>query len=219
MSAHRTGRCDFDVPPTGGDDLSAGALRPTDEEIEQGHRDMVDALHPPRIKPTNEKAEEVLLGALLRAGSDVTLPDLLKPEHFADPIHGLIYGRIVERVRAGLTPRALVDKVAAGGDPALEAELMEVGGTPYLHQLRRNVEACSTEVSLDNYAQSILDAYLRRRLIDVADRIVSIGKGAASVAFGDGENCDSGPRQALALTNHLLFLVAEAQAIAFAGTP
>ena len=197
-----------------------GGPRPrTDEEIEQGHRDMVDALYPLRIKPTNEAAEQVLLGALLRAGSDVVLPELLRPEHFADPIHGLIYRKIAERVRARLTPSALIDKVAAGGDPAFEAELMEVGGTPYLHQLRTQPSLDTNDVSLVNYGASILDAFLRRRLIDVADRIVSAGQSAASVAFGYEDNSDSGLRQAMALTNRLLFFIVEAQAIALAGTP
>ena len=57
---------------------------------------------PPRIPPHNYEAEQALLGALL-ANNEVynRVSEFLRPEHFADALHGRIYEAIGKLVLRG----------------------------------------------------------------------------------------------------------------------
>jgi hypothetical protein len=55
-----------------------------------------------RLPPSNMQAEQALLGALLANNKAYErVSEFLAPEHFVDPIHGLIYAAISRRVEAG----------------------------------------------------------------------------------------------------------------------
>ena len=49
-----------------------------------------------RLPPSNQQAEQALLGALLANNKAYErVSEFLAPEHFADPVHGRIYHAIV----------------------------------------------------------------------------------------------------------------------------
>jgi len=55
-----------------------------------------------RIPPSNQQAEQALLGALLANNKAYErVSEFLTPEHFVDPIHGRIYAAIARRIEAG----------------------------------------------------------------------------------------------------------------------
>jgi replicative DNA helicase len=116
-----------------------------------------------RTIPTNLQAEQAVLGTVL-ANNDAhaRIADLLKPEHFADPIHGMIYTSISECLGAGYVadPKGL----AAAYDET--GTLDEVGGTVYLREL------LTRKVGIDEvgiHASQIVEAWKRRRAIDAAE--------------------------------------------------
>ena len=55
-----------------------------------------------REPPHNFEAEQALLGAILMSNAAYhRVAEFLKPEHFADPLHGRLYGAVsalIERV-------------------------------------------------------------------------------------------------------------------------
>ena len=131
-----------------------------------------------RLQPSNLQAEQALLGALLannRAYERVA--DFLEPQHFADPIHGRIYQRIVERILDGYT----ADAVTLRNDFENTGVLDEVGGTAYLAQL---LTAMVGIINAGEYGRAVVDTWLRRQLIGVAETI-------ANNAFGSDPALDA----------------------------
>ena len=122
---------------------------------------------PPRIPPHNYEAEQALLGAIL-ANNLVfdRVNEFLRPEHFADAVHGRIYeacGKLIQRGQIAnvLTLKNLFDQDAA---------LAEVGGAQYLARLAASVV---TIINAEDYGRTIHDLYLRRQLIDLCEEVVN----------------------------------------------
>src|SRR6185312_6644037 len=90
---------------------------------------MLDALT--RQLPQNIAAEQSLLGSLLQNNKALDRCPGLKPEHFADPIHGRIFAEIERMVRAGRLVDAVTLKTLLENTGALD----DIGGTAYLAQL------------------------------------------------------------------------------------
>ena len=127
-----------------------------------------------RLQPANIQAEQALLGALLannRAYERVC--DVLEPEHFADPVNGMIYGRISDRILEG----RLVDSITLQQDLFNDQMLEEVGGTAYLTHLLASMVGI---INAAEYAQAIREAWKRRQLIEIGATIVNAAFG------GDG---------------------------------
>jgi len=125
-----------------------------------------------RQPPSNQQAEQALLGALLannRAYERVS--EFLAAEHFVDPIHGRIYEAIQRRIEHG----QLADAVTLKGDFEQSGILDEVGGTPYLAQLYRAMVGI---INAGEYGRAIHDAWLRRQLIDIGESVVNNAFGA-----------------------------------------
>src|SRR5947199_325881 len=134
-----------------------------------------------RQPPSNERAEQALLGALLannRAYERVS--EFLAPEHFADPIHGRIYQAIARRVEAG----QLADAVTLKAEFEHSGVLEEVGGTAYLAQL---LSAMVGIINAGEYGRAIHDAWLRRQLIDIGEVVVKNAFGAARALVREAE--------------------------------
>lgn len=120
-----------------------------------------------RTPPHNFAAEQALLGAILgnqRAYERVS--EFLRPEHFADPVHGRIYeacGRLIERGQIA-NPITLA--------PYLENDDMmrAAGGQRYLAKL---VASMVTIVNAEDYARQIYDLHIRRELIDLGESMVN----------------------------------------------
>jgi replicative DNA helicase len=122
---------------------------------------------PPRVPPHNYEAEQALLGALL-ANNEVynRVSEFLRPEHFADPLHGRIYEAIGKLVLRGQIANPVTLKNLFDQDGALA----EIGGAQYLVQL---AQAVVTVINAEDYGRAIFDLYLRRQLIGVGEDIVN----------------------------------------------
>lgn len=125
-----------------------------------------------RQPPSNQQAEQALLGALLannRAYERVS--EFLSPEHFVDPIHGRIFQAIARRIEAG----QLADAVTLKAEFEHSSMLDEVGGTAYLAQL---LSAMVGIINAGEYGRTIYDAWLRRQLIEIGETVVNNAFGA-----------------------------------------
>ncbi|MFO1061329.1 MAG: replicative DNA helicase [Dongiaceae bacterium] len=121
----------------------------------------------PRIPPHNYEAEQALLGAVL-ANNLVfdKVNEFLRPEHFADAVHGRIYDAIGKLIQRGQIANVLTLKNLFDQDEALA----EVGGAQYLARLANSVV---TIINAEDYGHAIHDLYLRRELINLGEEIVN----------------------------------------------
>jgi replicative DNA helicase len=135
-----------------------------------------------RQPPHNTQAEQALLGALLANNRAYERTcGFLKPEHFADPVHGRIYGAIARRIDAG----QLADAVTLRTEFEHAGVLDDVGGTAYLAQL---LSAMVGIINAGEYGVAIHDAWLRRELIEIGETVVNN-------AFGSDQDMPSGADQ------------------------
>ena len=86
--------------------------------------------------PHNVEAEQGLLAALLVNNKAYELvADRLKPEHFADAVHGRIFDAIGTLIDRGRVANAVTLKGIFDADGALS----EIGGAAYLARLQASV--------------------------------------------------------------------------------
>ena len=116
-----------------------------------------------RIPPNNVSAEESLLGAMLLSAEAVAIAsELCVPEDFYRPLHGQIFGSIIELVRAGkeidwvTVSEKLREKGAPDIDPAL------------LTSLQLNTPSAT---NAQFYADIVRDKARQRKLIEISGRI------------------------------------------------
>lgn len=156
------------------------------------------ALNPP-APPINLQAEMSLLGALLANNSALErVSGFLRPEHFADAVNGLVYDTILRKVESG----QLADVITLRTEFQNAGLLQEVGGAEYLVQLLGSMVGI---INAPEYGRAIFDCWMRRQVIDVAERLRNSCFGhdsgvAASVALasammeleqiGDGGSVD-----------------------------
>jgi replicative DNA helicase len=120
-----------------------------------------------RLPPSNLVAEQALLGALMSNNKSYErVSDYLRPEHFADHIHGRIYAAIQKRINDG----RLADTVTLKSDFENSGVLDEVGGTPYLAHL---LAALVGIINASEYGRAIHDAWVRRQLISLGEDVVN----------------------------------------------
>jgi replicative DNA helicase len=126
-----------------------------------------DAVVPQRTPPLNYDAEQALLGALL-ANNLVfdRVNEFLRPEHFADPLHGRIYEAIGKLIQRGQIANPVTLKNLFDQDGALT----EIGGAQYLVELAQSVV---TVINAEDYGRQVHDLYLRRQLIDLGEQTVN----------------------------------------------
>ncbi len=120
-----------------------------------------------RQLPYDVEVEQALLGALLIDNYALErVSNVLKPEHFYDPLHMRLY-ETVERMWAkghAVTPLTL--RSAMENDEGLE----EVGGQDYLVSLARAAPAMP---NAKDYARILAELAMRRELIRVGEDIVN----------------------------------------------
>jgi replicative DNA helicase len=120
-----------------------------------------------RTPPHNIEAEQALLGAILvNNGAYYRVSEFLRPEHFADPVHGRIFaaiGKLIDRgqIADPLTLKNLFDQDGA---------LAEIGGAVYLARLAASVV---TIINAADYGRTIHDLHLRRQLITLGEDMVN----------------------------------------------
>jgi len=113
----------------------------------------------------NVEAEQALLGSLLLNNAALEqVSDYLRPEHFADQIHGRIYDatqRLIDRgqIADPITLKDFFDK-----DKTLEP----VGGARYLIDLANSF----TSSNVGDYGRLIYDLFLRRQLIQIGHETI-----------------------------------------------
>ena len=119
-----------------------------------------------RQPPSNIRAEQALLGALLANNRVLDkVGDILRPEHFADPMHGRIYAECSRRILAGQTADAVLLKEWFSRD----ADSSSVEGQVYLAQL---LTAMILIDGVSSYAETIIDCWRRRQIIDALQHAV-----------------------------------------------
>ncbi len=119
-----------------------------------------------REPPHNFEAEQALLGAVLVNNLAYNrISDFLRPEHFADPLHGRIFeamARLIERNQV-VSPVTL--KVYFETDETLTRQ----GGVAYIVKL---AAAAVSIIDVTDYGRQIHDLHLRRQLIDLGETVV-----------------------------------------------
>jgi len=113
----------------------------------------------PEALPHNIEAEQQLLGAIL-TNNDIydRIANLVKPEHFFDPVHQ----RIFEIAVARIAKNALASPVTLKGYLEEDEGLKELGGPAYLARI---AGAAISAYAARDYAQMIYDLAVRRELI------------------------------------------------------
>jgi replicative DNA helicase len=120
-----------------------------------------------RAPPVNYEAEQALLGAILENNyAFERVADYLRPEHFADAVHGRIFeacGKLIERGQQAnaITLKALFDR---------DEDLADAGGAQYLSKLQSST---ITIINAGDYGRTIYDLFLRRELIGLGEDVVN----------------------------------------------
>ncbi len=145
-------------------------------------------------RPHNIEAEQALLGALL-VNNEVydRVADMLRPEHFYDPVHGRIYEVIEARIQRNALASPVTLKAFFEDDPGLA----ELGGPAYLARL---AGAAISIFAARDYAQMIHDLAIRRELIELGHEIA--GRAAEM-------SVDSDPADQIVEAEQRLYTLAE----------
>ena len=120
-----------------------------------------------REPPHNFEAEQALLGAILvNNNAYQRVSEYLRPEHFADPLHGKLYDSLSRLIERGQVVSAVTLKTYVEQDEAMKA----AGGAAYLARL---AAASVHVVDAAGFGQAVHDLYLRRQLIDLGEGVVN----------------------------------------------
>src|SRR5262249_28061695 len=124
-----------------------------------------------REPPHNFEAEQALLGAILiNNAAYQRVAEFLRPEHFADPLHGKIYDSLSRLIERGQVVSAITLKTYFEQDE----DMKTAGGATYLARLAATYDHL---IDAGAFGRTVLDLYLRRQLID-------LGEGVVNGAFG-----------------------------------
>src|SRR5215475_7499005 len=127
-----------------------------------------------REPPHNFEAEQALLGAILiNNAAYQRVAEFLRPEHFADPLHGKLYDSLSKLIERGQVVSAVTLKTYVEQDE----DMKTAGGAAYLARL---AAASVHVIDAAAFGQTVHDLYLRRQLIDIGETVVN-------GAFGTGD--------------------------------
>jgi replicative DNA helicase len=130
-----------------------------------------------RTPPTNIQAEQALLGAIMSNGKALhAVVEFLKPDHFADHLHGRIYREATRRIMAG----GVADAIALDTWFAADPESHAAGGRSYLSGLLASMVGI---INAREYGHAIHECWQRRQLIALGEEVVNWSFGAEP---GDG---------------------------------
>ncbi len=128
----------------------------------------------------NLDAEQAVLGALLVDNSLIErVIDALAPDRFFDPVHGQIWGWLVDRYSVG----ALADGITLRDSFANNEGLKAIGGAGYIAEL---VDAQGAPAAIAEYARMISDMALRRDLAAAGEAIRAEALKADGLDAGSG---------------------------------
>ena len=144
--------------------------------------------------PHSIEAEQQLLGAILTNNELFDrVAQVLRAEHFYDPVHA----RIFETAAARITKNNLASPITLKAFLEDDAGLAELGGPAYLMRL---AGAAISSFAVRDYAEMIYDLAIRRELIDVGNDI------AAKAARVDVQ---SEPKEQIVEAEQKLYALAE----------
>jgi len=125
------------------------------------------------------EAEQQVLGAVLAVNDRYhEVASMLNPEHFWDPVHGLIWKNIAARI----TRDHLVSPVTVQTDMAANEGFQEIGGGRYLSNM---VVASVSGSEVKYYAKMLVDLHGRRTLAGRLEQLageLQNGRGADDAA-------------------------------------
>ncbi|MEM7617679.1 MAG: replicative DNA helicase [Pseudomonadota bacterium] len=122
---------------------------------------------PSKSMPSNLKAEQAILGAILVNNEYLNrVADYLQDKHFFEPVHQRIFAAILKIVERGMTATPVSMSNYFDNDAALQ----ELGGVKYLAKL---TGIMTSIINVESYAKLIYDLYLKRQLINIGDKIVN----------------------------------------------
>ncbi|MEM7274367.1 MAG: replicative DNA helicase [Actinomycetota bacterium] len=126
---------------------------------------------PTRVPPSNLRAEESVLGAMLLSREAIAeVVENLDPDHFYKPAHGHLYDAIMGLYGAGQP----VDAVTVAEELQRANLLEEIGGPALLLDLQASTPAIG---NAGHYAKIVEEHALLRRLISVSNEIAEIAYG------------------------------------------
>lgn len=138
-----------------------------------------------RYPPCNLEAEQSLLGAILANNQAFhRVVSFLKPDHFYDAVHGVIYREMARLILRG----QLVDAVTLRTVFEQSDALADVGGTAYLAKL---LGAMVGIINAQEYGRAVHDAWLRRQLINLGVGMVHSAFGAEPAKDGEAQIADA----------------------------
>lgn len=120
-----------------------------------------------RTVPASVEAEHAIIGAALYDNESYQLvEDVLKGEHFHEPLHGRIWDSLTAQIRRGhrAEPVGIIEVMKD------DAALADVGGLSYLALL---VDKAPGPQEAPHYAQIVADLALRRSIIKIGERIAA----------------------------------------------
>jgi len=128
------------------------------------------------IPPHSDEAEKSVIGAcLLDKDAVVAVAEFLRPEHFYDEKHALIFKAILSLYEE----RSPVDIVTLTEKLKKQKDLTHIGGSAYLSELASLVP---TAANVEEYGRIIKDDYTKRQLISAAAKITEQAFDEASEA-------------------------------------
>ena len=126
---------------------------------------------PTRVPPSNLRAEESVLGAMLLSREAIAeVVETLDPDHFYKPAHGHLYDAVMGLYGAGQP----VDAVTVAEELQRAGLLEEIGGPSLLLHLQASTPAISNAA---HYAKIVEEHALLRRLISVSNEIAEMAYG------------------------------------------
>lgn len=131
------------------------------------------------LPPANLEAEQALLGAIMaNQKAYERVRHFLRPEHFADAAHQVIYRTAQVLVDAGRVPDAVMIRTALEHN----GELGAAGGPKYLATL---LAAMVGIAPAESYGRLILDCWTRREMIAAADAMKARAHDGDPTASGE----------------------------------
>jgi|TARA_B100000315_G_scaffold206731_1_gene201253 replicative DNA helicase len=144
--------------------MATGAQQPVSLSPAEGEERTLPSFRSP---PHNFEAEKALLGALMANNNAYDrVSDFLRPEQFADPVHGRIYEAIAKLLDAN----QIADPVTLINFFEQDDTLADVGGSDYLAELAASMVSI---INAREYGQIIYDLHLKRQLIDFGEQVVN----------------------------------------------
>lgn len=115
-----------------------------------------------RVPPHNLDAERSILGSILiDPDAIIKVAELLKPESFYSKANQYVY----EAMEVLYEKRQSIDAVTLTSQLKKQKQLRDAGGASYIAELSN---AVSTAANVTEYAQLVVETYVRRRMVSIA---------------------------------------------------